>query len=90
MAKFQFSKFEFEQDRHFYYWPPTKNITNVPSFNIDATTIFPSATVRNVGITPDPSLTLDVYSNKLSKVAFLQLCRIAQLRSYVSPKMQNH
>lgn len=66
--------------------PPTKNITNVPSFNLDATTIFPSATVRNLAITLDPSLTLDVYINKLSKVAFLQLRRIAQLRSYVSPK----
>ncbi len=37
--------------------------------------MFPSAIVRNLGITLDPSLTLDVYINKLSKAAFLQLCR---------------
>ncbi len=37
--------------------------------------MFPSAIIRNVDITLDPSLTLDVYVNKLSKAAFLQLCR---------------
>ncbi len=37
--------------------------------------MFPPAIVRNLGITLDPSLTLDVYINKLSKAAFLQLCR---------------
>ncbi len=47
---------------------------------------FPSATVRNVGITLDPALILDAYISKLSKAAFFQLRRLAQLRSYVSPK----
>ncbi len=39
-----------------------------------------------MGIPLDPSLTLDVYTNKLSKVAFLQLRCIAQFRSYIHPK----
>ncbi len=39
-----------------------------------------------LGITLDPALTLDAYISKLSKAAVLHLRRLAQLRSYVSPK----
>ncbi len=66
--------------------PPslTKNIVNASSFNLDATTVFPSATVRNLGITLDPAPTLDAYISKLSKAVFFQLHRLAKLRSYVA------
>lgn len=57
-----------------------------PALTLMLQQMFPSAIVRNLGITLDPSLILDVYINKLSKAAFLQLCRIAQLCSYVGLK----
>ncbi len=43
--------------------PPTvtKNITNAPIFDLEATSIIPSATVRNLGIILDSSLNLDAY-----------------------------
>ncbi len=68
--------------------PPslTKNITNTPILDLEATSIIPSATVKNLGITLDPSLTFDVYISQLCKAAFFQLRRIAKLRPYVSPK----
>lgn len=68
--------------------PPslTKNITNTPTLDLEATSIIPSATVKNLGITLDPSLTFDAYISQLCKAAFFQLRSIAKLRPYVSPK----
>lgn len=87
MAKFKFLSLNFSKTENLITGLPNliKNLTNVPSFNLDATTIFPYATVRSLGITFDLLLTLVVYISKLSKVAFLQLRCIAQLR-YASPK----
>ncbi|KAL0153382.1 hypothetical protein M9458_051301 [Cirrhinus mrigala] len=68
--------------------PPTvtKNITNPPRIDLEATSILPSATVKNLGIILDSSLNLDAYISKLSKAAFFQLRRIAKLRTFMSPK----
>ncbi len=68
--------------------PPTvtKNITDPPKIDLEATSIFPTATVKNLGIILDSSLNLDAYISKLSKAAFFQLRRIAKLRSFMSPK----
>ncbi|KAI5087761.1 hypothetical protein C0J45_22250, partial [Silurus meridionalis] len=49
----------------------------------DATTIFPSATVRNLGIILDPSLSFDAHIRSLSKTSFFHLQRIVKLRPFI-------
>ncbi len=87
--------------------PPSriKNKTDFSSFDLDATSKFPSATVRNVHCKKwcwlnlyllifflqcryhsRPITDLDDYISKLSKAAFFQLRRIAQLNPFFSRK----
>ncbi len=72
--------------------PPSqiKDKTDVSSFDLDATSIFPSATVRNLGTILDPSLTLDDYISKLSKAAFFSYVELRNLILSSVEKMRNN
>ncbi len=64
----------------------TKNVTNAPRVDLEATSITPSATVKNVGIRLDSSLALDAYISKLklrfSALPFCQNLFLCQFRRF--------